>query len=191
MRRNLRARYLRLVMRRTPLVLLACIALPLLLSPAEASAKDLRKKLGVGFNNNFSSLTSISVKFGLPTAKETLNIQIQALGGFGLAPAETVRVFVGGRVLLPVVAEDNLNVYMAAGGGYLGLDTDPSLSEPTGAFRGQAVMGVEFFPFGLDNLGFSAEVGLNIDVGAQGLLSFGTTSGTAASVGVHYYFGKK
>ena len=177
-------------MRRTPLILLASLVLPLLLMmPADASAKDLRKKLGIGFNNNFTSLTSVSVKFGLPTPKPTLNFQVQALAGFGLAKNEPARAFVGGRVLLPIVAEDNLNVYAALGGGYLRVRPEGVTGDPIDAFRGQAVLGAEFFFFGLERLGFSAEFGINIDVG-EDILSFETTSGTAASVGVHYYFGK-
>ena len=44
-------------------------------------------------------------------------------------------------------------------------------------------MGADFFLFGLDNLGFTVEWGLNLDTGGTGL-------GTAAAVGagVHYWF---
>jgi hypothetical protein len=48
---------------------------------------------------------------------------------------------------------------------------------------------VEFFFFGLERLGLSAEFGVNVDVG-PGIVDVATTSGTAASVGVHYYFGR-
>jgi hypothetical protein len=174
-------------MRRTPLLLLATAAL-LLLVPADASAKDLRKKFGLGFNNNFTSLTSLSLKGGLPMPKETQNLQLQALVGFGLARNEPARVFAGGRVLIPILAEDNLNLYAGVGAGYLRLKPEGQ-TEVLDAFRGQVVLGVEFFFFGLERLGLSAEVGINFDV-ADEFLSFSTTSGTAASVGVHYYFGK-
>ena len=175
-------------MRRLPLLLLAATVL-LISSPSDASAKDLRQKIGLGFNNNFTSLTSFSVKGGLPTPKATQSIQIQGFVGFGLAKAEPARFVAGGRFLLPFVAEDNLNIYAALGAGYLRLRPEGQ-AEVIDAFRGQAVVGVEFFFFGLDNLGFSAELGLNFDV-AEEFLSFETTSGTAASVGVHYYFGAK
>jgi hypothetical protein len=175
-------------MRHSSLCLLAAFTL-LLLAPGDASAKDLRGKFGLGFNNNFTSLTSISIKGGLPMPKPTQNLQVQGLVGFGLARAEPARMFVGGRVLIPILAEDNLNLYAGVGGGYLRLRPEGQ-TEILDAFRGQAVLGVEFFFFGLDELGFSAEVGINFDV-AEEFLSFSTTSGTAANVGVHYYFGKK
>jgi hypothetical protein len=162
---------------------LLIVALCSLLVPSLASAKDLRKKVGIGFNNNFSSVSALSVKLGLPTDKETVNVQIQGLVGFSLTPTALERFFAGGRVLLPFIAEDNLNVYGGIGGGYVRFSTDSS------AARIQAVLGVEFFMFGLERLGVSAEFGVNLDV-APGVFELATTSGTSASVGVHYYFGK-
>jgi len=164
-------------------ILLPLLLLLSMLLPASAQGRDLRKKVGIGFNNNFSSLTSISVKVGLPTNLETVNIQIQGLAGFALAADQDNRFFAGGRVLLPILAEDNLNVYGGVGGGYA------RFNDQVSAARIQAVLGVEFFFFGLERLGLSAEFGLNLDVG-PGFVDFATTSGTAASVGVHYYFGK-
>lgn len=163
--------------------LLPLLVILTLLVPSAASAKDLRRKLGVGFNNNFSSVTSLSFKIGLPTAKETVNVQIQALAGFALANDVDTRLFVGARVLLPFVAEDNLNVYGGIGGGYA------RFHDQAQAARLQAVLGVEFFMFGIERLGFSAEFGVNVDIG-PGIVDVATTSGTGASVGVHYYFGK-
>jgi hypothetical protein len=174
-------------MRRTPLFLIAAFAL-FLLAPGPASAKDLRGKFALGFNNNFTSLTSFSVKGGLPMPQPTQNLQIQGLVGFGFAKNEPARFFAGGRVLIPILAEDNLNLYAGIGAGYLRLKPEGQ-DDVLDAFRGQAVIGVEFFFFGLERLGFSAELGINFDV-AEKFLSFSTTSGTAASVGVHYYFGK-
>lgn len=161
------------------LILLACALL--LAHPSEAQAKDLRKRIGVGFNNNFSTLTSVSVKVGMPTNKDTVNLQVQALVGFSIFAESDDLFFAGGRALLPILAEDNLNLYAAVGGGYV-----RSHAETNGA-RIQAVLGVEFFLFGLENLGLSAEFGINLDVVGEAV-DIETTSGTAASVGVHYYF---
>ncbi len=162
--------------------LLKLLTLLLLLTlPATVQAKDLRKRVGVGFNNNFSSLTSISGKFGLPTPRETINVQMQVLVGFSVLTNQDNRFFAGGRVLLPILAEDNLNLYAGVGGGYVRFHDDAQ------AARLQAVLGVEFFLFGLENLGISAEFGLNLDIG-DGTLDLETTSGTGAAVGAHYYF---
>ena len=158
------------------------MAFSLASAPGDAHAKDLRGRFGIGFNNNFSSLTSISVKVGLPSDKETLNFQVQGLVGFAILADEDNRFFAGGRVLLPILAEDNLNLYGAVGGGYV------RFHDNLAAARIQAVLGVEFFFFGLESLGLSAEFGLNLDV-APGRVDLTTTSGTSAAVGVHYYFG--
>ena len=161
----------------------ALLALVLLLAlPAAASARDLRGKVGLGFNNDFSSLTSVSVKLGLPTALPSLNLQVQALVGFAVFADQDNRFFAGGRVLMPVVAEDNLNIYGAIGAGYA------RFHDQRQTLRAGAALGVEFFLFGLENLGLSAELGLNLDAGNQ-KIDLATTAGTAASVGVHYYFG--
>jgi len=170
---------------------LALVALLLCALPGDAEARDLRERFGIGFNNNFSSFSSLSLKLGLPAPRPTLNIQVQALVGFSISAlagddsdplsAEVDQFFAGGRVLLPILAEDNLNVYGGFGGGYV------RQSEGRQLFRGQAVLGVEFFFFGLDNLGCSAEFGLKLDI-APGLVEVETNSGSSASVGVHYYF---
>jgi len=170
-------------MRTRLLTLLSLVLFVILSVPSVASAKDLRGKVGIGFNNNFSSLTSVSAKIGLPAARETVNFQIQALVGFAIASDTDNRFFAGGRLLLPIIAEDNLNVYGGIGGGYV------RFHDTAEAARIQGVLGVEFFFFGLERLGLSAEFGVNLDVG-PGILDVATTSGTAASVGVHYYFGK-
>jgi len=163
----------------TVVSLLACALV--VTAPGEASAKDLRKRIGIGFNNNFSTLTSVSVKVGMPTNRETINLQVQALVGFSIFAKSDDLFFAGGRVLLPILAEDNLNLYGAVGGGYV-----RSHDASNGA-RVQAVLGVEFFLFGIENLGLSAEFGVNLDI-IGGAVDIETTSGTAASVGVHYYF---
>ena len=150
-------------------------------APASGEARDLRGRLGVGFNNNFSSLTSISVKYGIPTNKETINLQVQALVGFAFLKDQDDRFFAGGRLIIPILAEDNLNLYAGIGGGYV------RFHDTKQAARIGAVVGVEFFLFGLENLGLSAEFGLNLDLGNQ-VLDVQTTGGTAAAVGVHYYF---
>jgi hypothetical protein len=164
--------------RATPLALIPAV----LLVPAMADARDLRGRVGLGFQNQFSELLSISAKFGLPADRETVNVQAQVLVGFALGTKADERFFAGGRILFPFVAEDNLNLYGAVGGGWLRRADDDQL------VRVQATVGAEFFLFGLENLGLSAEFGAKVDV-APPDVEVGTTSGTMAGVGVHYYFG--
>lgn len=173
----------------------AAVLLPLLLA-TPAQAKDLRGQLGVGFHHDFAaSLTGLSVRVGLPAEKETVNVLVQVLAGFHLAAGSEERAFAGGRLLAPIVAEDNLNAYWGVGGGWIRFDLRDEQAQDDAfdtdqAFRGQAFLGAEFFLFGLERLGLCAELGINVDVGPGGS-GVAAGVGTTAALGVHYYFGKK
>ncbi|MCB9758649.1 MAG: hypothetical protein H6739_02315 [Alphaproteobacteria bacterium] len=150
----------------------------LLLIPLSADAKDLRNRLGVGFQNQFSQMSSISVKYGLPAREPAINIQAELNAGFSVLNGTADAFFLGARLNYALVAEDNMNLYVAAGGGFL------QQGELSGV-RVQPAAGTEFFLFGLENLGFTAEIGVNLDY-LDGF-NVGTVSGGPA-IGVHYYF---
>ncbi len=166
------------------LLLLLCMA------PLGASAKDLRGRFAVGFTNQLSPMTSASVKFTFPAKQPTVNVQLQGIAGMALyrARSNNDQFFAGFRLLLSFIAEDNLNVYAGVGAGYAGF------SDGSRAVRGQPAVGIEFFLFGLENLGLSAEFGVNVDVGISPSsgIDVGTGVGPDASsfgaVGLHYYF---
>ena len=69
-----------------------------------------------------------------------------------------------------------MNLYLGVGAGYLG---------GPGTIRVQPGIGAQFFLFGLENLGFSAEWGVNVDLGSTYAL---TTFGSGPAAAVHYYF---
>ncbi len=155
-----------------------------------APAKDLRKKVGVGIDSQLSLASSgqpgpasLSFKYTLPAADKTINTQLQLLLGLGIVEQKTATVVAGGRVLYTVVAEDNCNVFVGVGGAYLRGD---SVTSTTGIVRVQPLGGVEFFLFGLENLGFTASLGLNVDLGSP--ISFSTTGASFGNLGIHYYF---
>ncbi len=162
----------------------ALFALTLAALPADA--KDLRGRFAFGFNNQLSPVTGASIKYTFPAKEPTVNIAIQGIAGIALfnARANNDQFFAGFRMLFTFIAEDNLNVYAGGGAGYAGFD------DGSRAIRAQPVVGVEFFFFGLENLGFSTEFGVNIDVGIAPKtgLDVSTASGSFAAVGVHYYF---
>lgn len=156
------------------------------LAVSPAAAKDQNGHVGLGFNQQLGftssagSLTALSVRYGIPTGSPTINFQVEANAGVDVAQAGT-RAVGGLRFLYGVVAEDNMNLYAGAGVGYLfdGVTPDSSV------VRVQPGLEAEFFPYGLENLGFTVGVGLNVDIGS----SFGlTTVGGAPNVGMHYYF---
>jgi hypothetical protein len=155
---------------------LAIIALSCL-SASEAQAKDLSGRLGVGFNNQFAGLSSISARWNLPNGDEN-SIAIEGNVGFSMMAGSDDAVFVGGRALYGLAREDNMTLWVGGGVGYLREATQT-------AFRFQPVMSAEFFLYGLENLGFMVEWGLNFDLSSETQIH--TVSGTP-SVGAHYYF---
>lgn len=149
----------------------------LLLAPAPALAKDLGNRFALGANAHLGSVPALSVRYGLPTGNPAVNIQVEAAAGFWTVSNAKADAVAAGRVLYGVVAEDNMNLFLGAGAG-------ANVTAGVANFRVQPVMGADFFFFGLENLGFTAEWGVNIDVGGS------TTAGTSASLGggVHYWF---
>ena len=145
---------------------------------APAHAKDLRGRTGVGFNQQFGHVSALSARYGLPTSSPVVNVHLE--GNFGLETGTKQQggsVFYGARVLYGVLAEDNMNLFVAGGVG--GLTTGDA-----NTVRMQPAMGADFFLFGLDNLGFTIEWGLNLDVGQNSAVA--TTAAMAA--GAHYWF---
>jgi hypothetical protein len=141
----------------------------------EANAKDLRSRVGVGLHQQFVGVSALSVRYGLPTAKPTSVVQVEVDAGVAAAASAPLELYAGGRLLYSVLVEDNLNVYLGAGAGY-------AQQAGVGAARVEPVLGAEFFLFGLENLGFSVEWGVPVDLGATWSVR------TAPNAAVHYYF---
>lgn len=159
------------------LPLLPALSLVVALAPGAALAKDLSGRFGVGFQHGFGEQSALSVKYTLPLGDPAVIVQLEAFGGFATNTDSSGWLLAGGRGLYAFVVEDNMNLYAAAGAGLLS-----NQAERQQALRLQPAMGAEFFLFGLENLGLSAEWGLNVDLGdATGLA-------TCAGVGVHYWF---
>jgi hypothetical protein len=154
------------------------LALLLCLLAAPASANDLRGRLGFGFHSGLGSVSALSLRYALPTGKPTMNLQVEGVAGLAAGEAVTTELVAGGRALAGLVAEDNLSLYAAAGVFWV----DPGSA---GRVRVQPAMGAEFFFFGLENLGFGVEWGLNLDLGDSPAVR--SISG-APAVTVHYWF---
>ena len=145
---------------------------------ATASAKDLSGKIGVGFNNTLPHMTGLSAKYGIPTGDPAIQVGVEAIGAFSATDGAGNDFFAGGRLSYALATEDNLNLYAAAGAGLKSTGEDQNV-------RIQPALGVEFFLFGLENLGFIAEAALNIDLGESTAIY--TLSGSPV-VGLYYYF---
>ncbi len=155
------------------------IGTALLFSPA-VQAKDLRNRVGVGFNNQFGHASSLSARYGLPWSDEAINLQLELLAGVELDNDDTTTeaISAGARVLYAIVAEDNMNLYAAAGLGWVSYDG-------VAAMRLQPGLSAQFFLFGLENLGFSADWGVSLDLGSPSAIASFTS---APGMGLHYYF---
>ncbi len=160
-----------------------------------ASAKDLNGRVGLGFSQQFGgsgAMSALSLRYGLPTGKPTTNLGVELDVGVDVADGAT-DFFGGGRFLWGEVAEDNMNLNLGLGAGYLqrnvilvGTDGTTTEATPYGTVRLQPSIGAEFFLFGLENLGFTAELGMNLDIVNGGVQVL--TVGGAPGVGMHYYF---
>jgi len=160
------------------------------LSAGTLQAKDLRNRFGLGLDNQLtlsgmaaSSPASFSVKYTLPSQDKTINTQVEILAGLSLIENQPASVTLGGRFLYTAIAEDNANVFVGLGGAWL---QGSNLEYSSPVLRIQPISGVEFFLFGLENLGFTTAIGLNIDLFSP--VSIGTTGSTTANLGIHYYF---
>ncbi|MBM4391415.1 MAG: hypothetical protein FJ090_09865 [Deltaproteobacteria bacterium] len=151
-------------------------ALLILAAPAEAN--DLRGRLGLGFHAGLGSVSAVSVRYAIPTKSPAIDVQLELDGGFAVAPGADTELVAGGRILHSLVAEDNLSLYGAGGAHYVS-------AAGSDFVRVQPALGAEFFMFGLENLGFGVEWGLNVDLGESTGLR--TVSG-APAVTVHYWF---
>ena len=148
----------------------------LLALPTTASAKDLAGRVGIGFNNQFSSLSALSARYVLPT--HDLHLAIEGHFGSSILKGQDNAGFAGARLIWGMVREDNMLLHLGLGGGFWGEGN-------TNSFRLQPVLGAEFFLYGLENLGFLVEWGVTIDLGDENRVY---TTSTAPSAGLHYYF---
>ena len=146
--------------------------------PSTALAKDLSGRLAIGLDNTIARTPALSIRYGVPLGDPLQQLQLE--GDFSTQltrGADDQEFFIGGRAMYGVAVEDQLNLYLGTGLG--------GMSTPEGfTFRLQPGFSVDAFLFGLENLGFTAGFGLNIDLGET------TGIGTSGAVlgGVHYWF---
>ncbi|MGB9735272.1 MAG: hypothetical protein ACP5JP_01095 [bacterium] len=163
------------------------IILSVFVVSSKAMAKDLRERLGLGFNTQIGQiglphLDALSVRYWI---NQDIGIQGDfAFMDFSPRHASNEASFgFGGKFLYNVIKETNMNLY-AGGGVYV--FTQP-IPDTEAGFSLSALSGIEFFFQGLPNLGFNLE----LDLGVRYLNDFGTAFGISAdsiNAGFHYYF---
>ena len=117
------------------------------------------------------------MRWGVPTPDPAINIQTEVDLGFSTYQDTDSGLFLGGKVLYGVVAEDNMNFYVGGGAGYVG-------HAGASVVRVQPAAAIDFFMFGLENLAFNATWGVNLDVGD----ATGLSTTAALGAGLHYFF---
>jgi len=144
----------------------------------DISAKDLRSRIGVGFNTQLGDTPALAARYGMPTSNPNINIQVEA--DVGIAPETSTggaQTMVGGRALMGLVSEDNLNLYGVVGVASMAQGDATTL-------RIQPTISIDWFLFGLENLGLTTAWGVNVDMGE----SVGLTTTGALTAGALYWF---
>jgi hypothetical protein len=147
-----------------------------------SSASNATNRIGLGFNTQLTNagISSVSARYW---SDDRLGFE----GLFGFAFGNDTRyIDLGGKILLGIKKERNLNLY---GFGLLGIENwnidrnGNSTSDTDVTVAGG--LGVEFFFEGLPNLGFGTELGLGYNSGSE---IFGTRADWIPAVGMRYYF---
>jgi hypothetical protein len=147
----------------------------------EAESKNVARRLGVGFKDQFSeSLPSVAAQYypyddlGFSAA---LGVDTRTdNSGFGLM----VKLY----RILPNMTEEHMNFYMGAGAGLLSKETS---GQTASGFELTGFVGGEFFIMGLDSLGFSFEAGIGITSISNGV-RFRTFGDSPLRAGMIFYF---
>ncbi len=151
-----------------------------LLMGAEAFAKNLAHRLGVGYKNQFGDpdLNGIAAQY---YPYDDLGFSA-ALG----VDTKTDNSKFGFQVKLNriIFQEEHLNFYMGTGAGLL---TTETAGRSESGFELSGFVGGEFFLMGLDSLGFSFESGIGITSISSGV-RFRTFADSPIRAGITFYF---
>lgn len=142
-------------------------------------ARDLRGRLGLGYNNEFSSsqatngVPGISLKYGLSPDV--------AFGGiFGVGTQDPSSSLIALKYYQNVFFETNLNFYFLLGLGHVRANNQSGMELLAG-------FGSEFFIPGLESLGFSFELGGSLS-NLSGSFALKTLGASFLDAGIHFYF---
>ncbi len=161
--------------------LLLILMFEILTMHPQAQAKNVARRLGVGYKDQFSeNLPSVAAQYypyddlGFSAA---LGVDTRTdNSGFGLM----VKLY----RLLPNMQEEHMNFYMGAGAGLLSKET---AGVSASGFELSGFVGGEFFIMGLDSLGFSFEAGVGITSISNGV-RFRTFGDSPLRAGMIFYF---
>lgn len=143
-------------------------------------AKDLSQRLGVGYSDQWgidNSMPSLSVRY-YPNQQYGLQASV------GVDTKKDANRFGASAKFIKIVfREDNMNFYVAAGGGVV---SQQKTSTDSG-FDAAAVFGGEFFLPGLESLGFNFEGGFGVTA-ISSEMRFRTVGDSPLKAGMFFYF---
>jgi hypothetical protein len=161
--------------------LLSTAAVFLLIFSQSGWSKDLSQRLGVGYTNDFGvdeSMPSIAVRY-YP------NQQYGFQGSVGVDTETGQNRFgAAAKFLKTVFHEDNMNFYVAAGGGLVSREQNNTTSS---GIDTAATFGGEFFLPGLESLGFNFEAGVGL-TSVSSDMRFRTIGESPLNAGIFFYF---
>ena len=145
-----------------------------------ASAKDLSRRLGVGYSDQFGlrqSLPSLAARY-YPNSEYGL------MGAIGVDTEENNSRFgAQAKIVKLIFKEDNMNFYTGAGAG---LVSQENFGDNDSGFDLMGVLGGEFFLPGLESLGFTFEGGVGVVSADE--VRFRTLAEGPFSAGIIFYF---
>lgn len=149
-----------------------------LLSAANAAARNLEGRLGVGLAfPDLGAQPALSARFAALT-----HLNIGVIAGFDTGDAQGYTLL-GARANRHVDLQENLNAYFGVAAYYLSRKAGTATEH---GYQVDALLGVEAFLPGLSDLGFSFETGLGFR-SLQGD-SLRTVGNGFLGTAVHYYF---
>ena len=92
-----------------------------------AMAKDLDGRSAIGMNSWFGSTPSVSARYAIPMPKSVMETQVEINLGYGFYPADPASFIIGARGLYAVVVEDNMNLMLGGGAGFMINNGTPAL----------------------------------------------------------------
>ena len=166
-------------MKSTVKIVLSLVLFPIFFS-SPSFAKDLTRRIGVGYNAQFNQSTAtdgipaISIKYGVaPRAV------IDLIGGISTAtPSSSVAAI---KYMYTLFPETYANFYGLVAAGIVSAQ-NRSGAEFLGGF------GAEFFIPGVDSVGISFETGVAAENAATGSFVLKTFGVSFINAGMHFYF---
>ena len=161
------------------LIAFVLITLAFALVPASAEARDMTNRMGIGYKNQFANeIPGIALQY-YPGADLGLSASL------GVDTQKDSSKFGAMLKLYRIIfQEDNLNFYMGAGAG---LVSQERAGANESGFELMGFGGCEFFFTGLENIGFSFEMGTAI-TSLSSNVRFRTFGDSPLRAGIIFYF---